>query len=137
MTLKLLTGSAEQFLEKEGIDLRRNRQALQRLIEAAEKAKIELSGVGVTEINLPFIDANEDGPLHLETRLTRGQFEGLCTDLVQRLRRPSNKLLADASLSPSRIDEVVLVGGSTRIPLVQEVVRSLIDSRTESKCQSR
>ncbi|PSB09795.1 molecular chaperone DnaK, partial [filamentous cyanobacterium Phorm 46] len=100
---------------------------LQRLIEASEKAKIELSGVGVTEINLPFIDANEDGPLHLETRLTRGQFEGLCSDLVQRLRRPVKQALADANLSPSRIDEVVLVGGSTRIPLVQQIVRSLID----------
>ncbi len=124
---KIVDWLAEQFLEKEGVDLRRNRQALQRLIEAAEKAKIELSGVGVTEINLPFIDANEDGPLHLETRLTRGQFEGLCSDLVQRLRRPVKQALADANLSPSRIDEVVLVGGSTRIPLVQQIVRSLID----------
>ncbi|MGE5659744.1 MAG: molecular chaperone DnaK [Actinomycetota bacterium] len=124
---KIVDWLAEQFLEQEGVDLRRNRQALQRLTEAAEKAKIELSGVGTTEINLPFIDANEDGPLHLETRLTRGQFEGLCGDLIPRLRRPVKQALADAGLAPSQVDEVVLVGGSTRIPMVQQLVRSLID----------
>lgn len=124
---KIVDWLAEQFVEKEGVDLRRNRQALQRLTEAAEKAKIELSGVGTTDINLPFIDANEDGPLHLETRLTRGQFEGLCGDLIPRLRRPVKQALADSSLTPAQIDEVVLVGGSTRIPMVQQLVRSLID----------
>jgi molecular chaperone DnaK len=118
---------AEQFLEAEAIDLRRDRQALQRLTEAAEKAKIELSGVGVTEINLPFITATEDGPKHLETRLTRSQFEGLCEDLVPRIRRPVKMALKDASITPSMIDEVVLVGGSTRIPFVQDLVYSLID----------
>jgi molecular chaperone DnaK len=118
---------AEQFLEQEGIDLRRDRQALQRLTEAAEKAKIELSGVTVTDINLPFITATEDGPKHLETRLTRSQFEGLCNDLITRLRGPVKQALRDSALSPSRIDEVVLVGGSTRIPVVQQMVRSLID----------
>ncbi|MDJ0553618.1 MAG: molecular chaperone DnaK [Microcoleaceae cyanobacterium MO_207.B10] len=118
---------AEQFLEAEGIDLRSDRQALQRLTEAAEKAKIELSGVGVTEINLPFITATEDGPKHLETRLTRSQFEGLCGDLIPRIGRPVKMALKDAGISPSMIDEVVLVGGSTRIPFVQEIVRSLVD----------
>ena len=118
---------AEQFLETEGIDLRSDRQALQRLTEAAEKAKIELSGVGVTEINLPFITATEDGPKHLETRLTRSQFEGLCEDLVPRIARPVKMALKDAGINPSMIDEVVLVGGSTRIPFVQDLVYSLID----------
>ncbi|MGD1715697.1 molecular chaperone DnaK [Dapis sp. BLCC M172] len=118
---------AEQFLEAEEIDLRSDRQALQRLTEAAEKAKIELSGVGVTEINLPFITATADGPKHLETRLTRSQFEGLCGDLIPRIRRPVKMALKDAGISPSMIDEVVLVGGSTRIPFVQDLVYSLID----------
>ena len=118
---------AEQFLEAEAIDLRSDRQALQRLTEAAEKAKIELSGVGVTEINLPFITATEDGPKHLEARLTRSQFEELCEDLVPRIRRPVKMALKDASFSPSMIDEVVLVGGSTRIPFIQDLVYSLID----------
>ena len=118
---------AKQFLEAEGIDLRTDRQALQRLTEAAEKAKIELSGVGVTEINLPFITATEDGPKHLDTRLTRSQFEGLCGDLIPRIQRPVKMALKDAGISPSIIDEIVLVGGSTRIPFVQDLVYSLID----------
>ena len=118
---------AEQFIEAEGIDLRTDRQALQRLTEAAEKAKIELSGVGVTEINLPFITATTDGPKHLETRLTRSQFEGLCGDLIPRIRRPVKMALKDAGISPSMIDEIVLVGGSTRIPFVQDLVYSVID----------
>jgi len=124
---KIVDWLAEQFLETEGVDLRRDRQALQRLTEAAEKAKIELSGVTVTEINLPFITATEDGPKHLETRLTRSQFEELCGDLLSRLRRPIKRAMYDAGLSPVQIDEVVLVGGSTRIPIVQQLVRSFID----------
>ena len=126
---KIVDWLAEQFLEAEGIDLRRDRQALQRLTEAAEKAKIELSGVSVSEINLPFIYATQDGPKHLETKLNRSQFESLCTDLTSPLRRPIKRALADADLSPMQIDEVVLVGGSTRIPMVQEVVRSFIDQK--------
>jgi molecular chaperone DnaK len=118
---------AEQFLEQEGVDLRRDRQSLQRLMEAAEKAKIELSGVAVTEINLPFITATEDGPKHLETQLSRTQFEGLCGDLIGRLRGPVKQALQDAGLTQAQIDEVVLVGGSTRMPMVKELVRSLID----------
>ena len=119
---------AEQFIEQEGIDLRKvDRQALQRLTEAAEKAKIELSGVSVTDINLPFITATEDGPKHLETRLTRPQFEDLCGDLVSRLRRPIKRALNDARLTPVQIDEVVLVGGGTRMPMIKALVRSFID----------
>ncbi|NEO70260.1 molecular chaperone DnaK [Moorena sp. SIO3H5] len=124
---KIVDWLAEQFLESEGIDLRRDRQALQRLTEAAEKAKIELSGVGVTDINLPFITATEDGPKHLETRLKRSQFEELCMDLVSRLRRPLKRAFKDAGLTPMDIDEVILVGGGTRTPMVQQLVRSLID----------
>ncbi len=124
---KIVDWLAEKFLESEGVDLRRDRQALQRLTEAAEKAKIELSGVTVTDINLPFITATEDGPKHLETRLTRAQFEELCGDLISRLRRPIKRAIKDAGLSPVQIDEVVLVGGSTRIPVVQQLVRSFID----------
>ncbi|MBH8554743.1 molecular chaperone DnaK [Nostocaceae cyanobacterium CENA357] len=117
---------AEQFLETEGIDLRRERQSLQRLMEAAEKAKIELSSVSVTDINLPFIAADQEGPKHLETRLTRSQFEGLCVDLIGRVRTPVKRALKDAGLSAMDIEEVVLVGGSTRMPMVKQLVRDLI-----------
>ncbi|MEM8777352.1 MAG: molecular chaperone DnaK [Cyanobacteria bacterium P01_G01_bin.49] len=121
----------KQFLEQEGIDLRdpsrKDRQALQRLTEAAEKAKIELSGVSVTDINLPFITATEDGPKHIDTRLTRPEFEELCGDLVSRLRRPIKRALNDARLTPVQIDEVVLVGGGTRMPIIKALVRSFID----------
>lgn len=117
---------ADQFLEAEGVDLRRDRQSLQRLLEAAEKAKIELSGVTVTDINLPFITATQDGPKHIETTLTRAQFEGMCGDLISRLRTPVKRALTDANLTPSQIDEVVLVGGSTRIPLVQQMVTNML-----------
>jgi molecular chaperone DnaK len=123
---KVVDWLAEQFLEAEGVDLRRDRQALQRLMEAAEKAKIELSAVSVTDINLPFITATEDGPKHLETRLTRSQFEGLCVDLLSRLRTPVKRALKDAGLSPVDIEEVVLVGGSTRMPMVKQLVQDLI-----------
>jgi len=113
---------AEEFLKSDGVDLRKERQALQRLTEAAEKAKIELSTVGVTEINLPFITATAEGPLHLETSLKRSQFERLSADLLERLQIPLDRVLRDAQISPRQIDEVVLVGGSTRIPAVQEMV---------------
>ncbi|UKO98011.1 molecular chaperone DnaK [Nostoc sp. UHCC 0870] len=123
---KVVDWLAEQFLEAEGVDLRRDRQALQRLMEAAEKAKIELSAVSVTDINLPFITATEDGPKHLETRLTRSQFEGLCADLLGRIRTPVKRALKDAGLRPDDIEEVVLVGGSTRMPMVKQLVRDMI-----------
>ena len=117
---------AEDFLKSDGVDLRKERQALQRLTEAAEKAKIELSTVGVTEINLPFITATTEGPLHLEANLKRSQFERLSTDLLERLQIPLDRVLRDAQISPRQIDEVVLVGGSTRIPAVQEMVERAI-----------
>ncbi|MEL6496232.1 MAG: molecular chaperone DnaK [Cyanobacteria bacterium J06623_7] len=119
---------AEEFLKQEGVDLRKSdRQALQRLTEAAEKAKIELSSLSVTEINLPFITATEDGPKHIEIQLNRAKFDELCGDLVSRLRRPLKRAISDAGLGPMDIDEVVLVGGSTRIPMVQDLVRSYVD----------
>ena len=124
---RIVNWLADEFLEKEGVDLRKERQSLQRLTEAAEKAKIELSGVAVTEINLPFIAADADGPKHIETKLNRAKFEELCGDLVSRLRRPLKRAISDAGISPMEIDEVILVGGSTRIPLVQDLVRSYID----------
>lgn len=123
---KIIDWLANTFLEKEGIDLRRDGQSLQRLTEAAEKAKIELSGVASTEINLPFITATEEGPKHIETRLERSQFESLCADLVSQLQAPLKQAMADAGLSPSQIDEVVLVGGASRMPMVQDLVRSLM-----------
>jgi molecular chaperone DnaK len=126
---KIVDWLAEQFLATENIDLRKERQSLQRLTEAAEKAKIELSGVMVTDINLPFITATADGPKHIETRLTRAQFEELCADLIARLRGPVKRAMNDAGLTAYDIDEVVLVGGSTRIPAVQELVRSFINKR--------
>lgn len=124
---KIVDWLADKFLETEGVDLRRSdRQALQRLMEAAEKAKIELSAVSVTDINLPFITATEEGPKHIETRLTRSEFEGLCTDLISRVRTPVKRALKDAGLTPEDIEEVVLVGGCTRIPMVKQLVRDLI-----------
>lgn len=124
---KIVDWLSEEFLETEGVDLRRDRQALQRLLEATEKAKIELSGLKETNISLPFITATAEGPKHLDVQLTRPQFEHLSSDLVQRLRQPVVRALKDAGLRPAQIDEVVLVGGSTRIPLVQQLVRSLVD----------
>jgi molecular chaperone DnaK len=117
---------AEQFLEQEEVDLRRDRQALQRLTEAAEKAKIELSGLVSTNISLPFITATTEGPKHLDVELSRAEFEGLCAGLMERIRQPVQQAIRDAKLKPSQIDEVVLVGGSTRIPLVQKLVRDLV-----------
>src|ERR687886_144090 len=116
---------AEEFRREQGIDLRRDRQALQRLTEAAEKAKIELSSVVETTISLPFITADASGPKHLEMRLTRAQFEQLTADLVERCVGPVQQALADAHLTAQDLHEVVLVGGSTRIPAVQALVRRL------------
>ncbi|MDF5717088.1 MAG: molecular chaperone DnaK [Rhizonema sp. NSF051] len=123
---KIVDFLAEEFRKQEGIDLRKDKQALQRLTEAAEKAKIELSSVTQAEINLPFITATQDGPKHLDTTLTRTQFEKLCSDLIDRSRIPVENALRDAKLSKSDIDEVVLVGGSTRIPAVQQVVKNVL-----------
>ncbi len=114
-----------EFQSDEGIDLSKDRMALQRLKEGAEKAKMELSTVMETEINLPFITADQSGPKHLQKKLTRAKFEQLVDDLLQRTVQPVKRALADAGLDPSKIDEVVLVGGSTRVPRVQEIVKEL------------
>ncbi|AUT01271.1 molecular chaperone DnaK [Nostoc sp. CENA543] len=123
---KIVDYLAEQFRKDEGIDLRKDKQALQRLTEAAEKAKIELSSVTQAEINLPFITATQDGPKHLDMTLTRAKFEELCSDLIDRCRVPVEQALRDAKLGKNDIDEVVLVGGSTRIPAVQQLVKNLL-----------
>ncbi|MGJ5675069.1 MAG: molecular chaperone DnaK [Nostochopsis sp.] len=123
---KIVDYLAEAFRKDEGIELRKDRQALQRLTEAAEKAKIELSSVTQAEINLPFITATQDGPKHLDMTLTRAKFEELCSDLIDRCRIPVENALRDAKTSKSDIDEVVLVGGSTRIPAVQDVVKRIL-----------
>jgi molecular chaperone DnaK len=116
----------EEFRKDQGIDLSKDRQALQRLKEAAEKAKMELSSMMETEINLPFITADASGPKHLAMKLTRAKFEQLTAHLTERLRDPVLRALKDAGLQPSQIDEVVLVGGSTRMPVVQELVRKML-----------
>ena len=129
---KIVDYMAEGFKSNEGIDLRQDKQALQRLTEAAEKAKIELSSVTQAEINLPFITATPEGPKHLETTLTRGKFEELCSDLIDRCRIPVETALRDAKLSKTDINEVVLVGGSTRIPAVKELVKRVLKEPNES-----
>jgi len=123
---KIVDFLAEKFKKDEGIDLRKDKQALQRLTEAAEKAKIELSSVSQAEINLPFITATQEGPKHLDTTLTRAKFEELCSDLIDRCRIPVEDALKGAKLNKTNIDEVVLVGGSTRIPAVQDVVKRVL-----------
>jgi molecular chaperone DnaK len=120
---------AEEFKRENGIDLRNDRQALQRLTEAAEKAKIELSSILETNISLPFITADKTGPKHLEAKLTRSKFDQLTAELVERCVGPVKQALADAKLKESDIDEVILVGGSTRIPAVQTLVRRLTNGK--------
>ena len=114
---------ADTFKSNEGIDLRQDKQALQRLTEAAEKAKIELSSATQSEINLPFITATPEGPKHLDLTLTRGKFEELASKLIDRCRVPVEQSLKDAKLSSGELDEIVMVGGSTRIPAVLELVK--------------
>jgi len=122
---RLINWMAEEFKKQEGIDLTKDPMALQRLKEAGEKAKVELSSTLQTEINLPFITATESGPKHLVMTLTRAKYEQLCDDLFQKTIEPVEKALKDANLRASDIDEVILVGGSTRIPKVQEIVKDL------------
>ena len=114
-----------EFKKSDGIDLSKDRMALQRLKEASEKAKMELSSVMETDINLPFVTADQSGPKHLQMKLTRSRFEQLVEDLLQRTVGPTKQALLDAGLDPSKIDEVVIVGGSTRIPRVQQIVKEL------------
>jgi molecular chaperone DnaK len=121
----IVTWVADEFRKETGIDVRQDRQALQRLREAAEKAKIELSTVSETDINLPFVTADASGPKHLQIKLTRAKFEQLSESLVARIRGPFDAVLRDAGMKAVAVDEVVLVGGATRMPMVQELVRSL------------
>ncbi|MBI5727485.1 MAG: molecular chaperone DnaK, partial [Ignavibacteriales bacterium] len=118
---------ADEFNRQEGIDLRKDPMALQRLKEAGEKAKIELSSSVSTDINLPFITATQDGPKHMNLNMTRAKFEQLVDDLVEKTRIPCERAMKDAGVKPSEIDEVILVGGSTRIPMVQELVKKLFE----------
>jgi molecular chaperone DnaK len=124
---------ADEFKKENGIDLKADRQALQRLTEAAERAKIELSSRLETTINLPFITADQTGPKHLETTLTRAKFEALTADLTARCRGPFMAALKDAGLTPQQINEVVLVGGSTRIPAIQQLVKDLTGGKEPHK----
>jgi molecular chaperone DnaK len=123
---KIVDYLASEFQKTEGIDLRKDKQALQRLTEAAEKAKIELSSATQSEVNLPFITATQDGPKHLDTTLTRAKFEEICADLIDRCAVPVENAIRDAKIDKSAIDEVVLVGGSTRIPAVQALVTKVL-----------
>ncbi len=123
---KIVAWLINEFKKDENIDLGQDKQALQRLTEAAEKAKIELSSLSQTDINLPFITANNTGPKHLERSMTRAKFENLCSDLINRCRVPVTNALKDAQLTADKIDQVVLVGGSTRIPAIQILVKDII-----------
>ena len=124
---KIMNWLADEFKKENGIDLRNDKSAMQRLKEAAEKAKIELSGVTTSNINLPFITADATGPKHLDMTLTRAKFDELTSDLVEATIEPVKKALADAGLNANQIDKVLLVGGSTRIPAVQEAIKKYMD----------
>ncbi len=124
---------ADEFKKQNGIDLKTDRQALQRLTEASERAKIELSSRLETTVNLPFITADQTGPKHLEMTLTRAKFESLTADLTERTRGPFLAALKDANLTPPQIDEVVLVGGSTRMPIIQQLVKDLLGGKEPHK----
>jgi molecular chaperone DnaK len=130
---RIVNWVADEFKTEQGIDLRADRQALQRLREGAEKAKIELSSLIETEINLPFITADASGPKHLQIKITRSKFEQLTEELVERCRVPFEHALADSKLSASQIDEVVLVGGATRMPMIQDLVRDLTGGKEPHK----
>ena len=123
---KIVDWLIHQFKNLEGIDLSQDRQALQRLTEAAEKAKIELSNLTQTDINLPFITATDTGPKHLDCKISRAKFENLCSDLINRCKVPVNNAMKDAKLDSDKIDEIVLVGGSTRIPAIKQLVEQII-----------
>ena len=130
---ELINFLAEEFRKKEGIDLRKDPMALQRLKEAAEKAKIELSGAMESTVNLPFITADQNGPKHLQMTLTRAKFEQLIGPLVEKCRKPLQQAMKDAKLDFSQINEVVLVGGSTRVPMVQKLVKDLFGGKEPNK----
>lgn len=121
---RIMNYVADEFKKGQGIDLRKDKQALQRLIEASEKAKVELSAVMETNINLPFITADANGPKHLEVKITRAKFEQLTADLTDRCKEPLEKALKDSGLKTADLDEVILVGGATRMPVIQELVKN-------------
>mgnify|MGYP000892132431 FL=1 len=126
---KIVEWLLQEFKTEHDIDLKNDRQALQRLTEASEKAKVELSNLSQTEINLPFLTATESGPKHLERPLSRSKFEELCSSLIDRVKIPVENAIADAKIDASKIDEVVLVGGSTRIPAVKEAVEKILGKK--------
>ncbi|MGE5072998.1 MAG: molecular chaperone DnaK, partial [Anaerolineae bacterium] len=130
---RIVNWAADEFKRDQGIDLRNDRQALQRLREAAEKDKIELSSVMETEINLPYITADASGPKHLQLKLSRAKFEQMTEELLQRCRKPFESALADAKLAAGQLNEVVLVGGATRMPMVQDLVRKLTSGKEPNK----
>ncbi len=130
---RLIDHLAEEFRRKEGIDVRKDPMALQRLKEAAEKAKIELSTQLETTVNLPFITADQNGPKHLQVTVSRAAFEQLCKDLFERLRGPCQQAIKDAKLTPKDIQEVVMVGGSIRIPRVQEIAKEIFETKELDK----
>ncbi len=130
---RIMDWIVEEFRKDQGIDLSKDRMAIQRLKEAAEKAKMELSTVLETEINLPFITADASGPKHLTMKLTRARFEQMCEDIFQRSVGPVKQALQDAGLGPEKIDEVVLVGGSTRVPRIQQIVKNLFNGKEPHK----
>jgi molecular chaperone DnaK len=130
---RIVNWAADEFKKNQGVDIRNDRQALQRLREAAEKAKIELSSVMETEINLPYITADASGPKHMQLKLSRAKFEQMTEDLLNRCRKPFESALNDAGLKASDLDEVVLVGGSTRMPMAQELVRNLTNGKEPNK----
>src|SRR6266536_724892 len=130
---RIVNWAADEFKREQGIDLRSDRQALQRLREAAEKAKIELSSVMETEINLPYITADATGPKHLQVKLTRSKFEQMTEDLLDRCRKPFEAALKDAGMNAGNLNEVVLVGGSSRMPMVQDLVRKLTNGKEPNK----
>ncbi|MGZ9235496.1 MAG: molecular chaperone DnaK [Anaerolineales bacterium] len=130
---RIVNWAADEFKREQGINLRSDRQALQRLREAAEKAKIELSSVLETEINLPYITADATGPKHLQLKLTRSKFEQMTDDLLERCSKPFENALKDAGMDASRLNEVVLVGGSSRMPMVQDLVRRLTNGKEPNK----
>src|SRR5205807_813867 len=126
---RLVDYIADEFKKEQGIDLRNDRQALQRLTEAAEKAKIELSSRPETDVNLPFITADQNGPKHLDMKITRAKFEQLTADLTEKTVAPFTAALKDAELTPADLNEVILVGGATRMPAIQELVKKLTNGK--------